>query len=342
MADNTSLKSLHETIFTMAVEATAKELSNMVIILDTYKKFTADGDVNNKKANVHMFATLRQLTMKGATVLILGQRRPANKEFIMSKTIISLIILSLVLFATACSDSTGPETGTVVVTTGTIGPGTDDDGYIVILHGISNDTIGTNDEKTFTLVPPGTYQVELKGVDSHCHGTDNPRSVVVSAGGTATTHFEIECEGGTGAITVTTLTSGVDLDQDGYELVVDGTPKTVMTANAIYTIGRLAPGDHTVELKNVVSNCSVEDANPRTISVAAHQTADLQGGIDFIRIGRIKNDAQHARGKPHRAHALGHGNRKRPPRLTAIDAAIHARIDGSGVDDPRVQRVHGD
>jgi RecA-family ATPase len=80
MADNTSLKSLHETVFTMAEEATAKELSNMVIILDTYKKFTADGDVNNKKANVHMFATLRQLTMKGATVLILGHANKARDD----------------------------------------------------------------------------------------------------------------------------------------------------------------------------------------------------------------------------------------------------------------------
>jgi hypothetical protein len=77
MAAKTSLISLRETIFTMAVEATAKELSNMVIILDTYKKFTAGGDVNNKKANVQMFAILRQLTMKGATVLILGH---ANKD----------------------------------------------------------------------------------------------------------------------------------------------------------------------------------------------------------------------------------------------------------------------
>ena len=49
----------------------------MVIILDTYKKFTAGGDVNNKKANVQMFAILRELTTKGATVLILGH---ANKD----------------------------------------------------------------------------------------------------------------------------------------------------------------------------------------------------------------------------------------------------------------------
>jgi hypothetical protein len=77
MAGNTSLKSLHETVVAMAIDATAKELNNMVIILDTYKKFTADGDVNNKKANVQMFTVLRQLTMKGATVLILGH---ANKD----------------------------------------------------------------------------------------------------------------------------------------------------------------------------------------------------------------------------------------------------------------------
>lgn len=80
LAGNTSLKSLRETVFDMSCNATAHELSKIVIILDTYKKFTSDGDVNNKKANVNTFAILRQLTMKGATVLILGHANKARDD----------------------------------------------------------------------------------------------------------------------------------------------------------------------------------------------------------------------------------------------------------------------
>lgn len=72
LAEGVSLVTLRETIKAMAMQGTSDELKNMFIILDTYKKFVPDGDVNNKKGNVHVFAYLRQISMKGGSVLILG------------------------------------------------------------------------------------------------------------------------------------------------------------------------------------------------------------------------------------------------------------------------------
>jgi len=72
LAEGTTLKSLQETIQWIAMEGKPEDLKNVVIVLDTFKKFTPGGDVNHKKGNVQLFACLRQISMKGGTVLILG------------------------------------------------------------------------------------------------------------------------------------------------------------------------------------------------------------------------------------------------------------------------------
>jgi len=72
LAEGVNLGTLQKTIRAMAMQGTPEELNNMFIILDTFKKFVPGGDVNHKKGNVHVFAYLRQITMKGGSVLILG------------------------------------------------------------------------------------------------------------------------------------------------------------------------------------------------------------------------------------------------------------------------------
>lgn len=80
IAEGITPGSLQKTIFEMATKGTSDELRNMVIILDTFKKFASGGDVNNKRGNVTVFAYLRQLTTKGATVLILGHATKDKNE----------------------------------------------------------------------------------------------------------------------------------------------------------------------------------------------------------------------------------------------------------------------
>jgi len=72
LAEGVNLRTLRDTIMTMALEGTPDDLKDMFIILDTYKKFLPDGDVNHKKGNVRVFAYLREISMKGGSVLILG------------------------------------------------------------------------------------------------------------------------------------------------------------------------------------------------------------------------------------------------------------------------------
>lgn len=74
-----------------------------------------------------------------------------------------------------------------------------------------------------------------------------------------------------GALTVTTATSGADLDPDGYTVAVDGGAAQPIAINGTVTIGSLSAGSHTVALAGLASNCTTTN-NPRTVSVTAGAT----------------------------------------------------------------------
>lgn len=77
-------------------------------------------------------------------------------------------------------------------------------------------------------------------------------------------------EPSTGALEVTTTTSGDPHDPDGYTLQLDsGLPIAIGSA---VTFPRLSAGDHVVLLSGFAATCSVVGQNPRTVSVAAGGT----------------------------------------------------------------------
>jgi hypothetical protein len=78
-----------------------------------------------------------------------------------------------------------------------------------------------------------------------------------------------------GAIHISTATSGFDLDVDGYLLQVDSVAGQPIGTNAALTMAGVAAGNHTVTLYGVASNCSVEGANPRAVSVAGGATTEV-------------------------------------------------------------------
>jgi len=75
------------------------------------------------------------------------------------------------------------------------------------------------------------------------------------------------------ALSVTTSTQGVELDPDGYSLVIDATESQPVGVSATLIVERLPDGDHTLELAGLAENCSAQGANPRTISVRSGSTA---------------------------------------------------------------------
>src|SRR5205085_12128033 len=117
---------------------------------------------------------------------------------------------------------------------------------------------------TFSGLAAGSHSVALSGVAPNCSvngGTS--RTVAVSAGGNASTAFSVTCTPippTTGSLTVTTSTSGSDLDPDGYTVTVEGAgsqPIPTNSGGSGVTFSGLAAGSHSVALSGVASNCSV-------------------------------------------------------------------------------------
>ncbi len=80
---------------------------------------------------------------------------------------------------------------------------------------------------------------------------------------------------------VTGVTTGVDLDADGYWVDVwknDGSGRihvsgTGLPANGTVTISGLDPADYQVELSRVAVNCDLTSPNPQTVTLAASGAA---------------------------------------------------------------------
>src|SRR5882724_5436863 len=75
-----------------------------------------------------------------------------------------------------------------------------------------------------------------------------------------------------GNLTVTTNTSGSNLDPDGYTVTVDGNNSQPIGTNGRVTFANLPAGSHTIALAGVASNCTVSSANPQTVTVSSGST----------------------------------------------------------------------
>lgn len=157
------------------------------------------------------------------------------------------------------------QTGAIEVAVSTTGVDLDPNGYLVTVKGSRSQHIGANATATFTDVTAGEQMVELSGLASNCSvGGDNPRSLIVPAGETAQTSFAVTCtgtSGNTGSISVTTSTTGVNLDPDGYTVVVRGDVLSgrvisePIGSNAMVVIPGLARGEYEITLSGLAPNC---------------------------------------------------------------------------------------
>lgn len=195
-----------------------------------------------------------------------------------------LIVLPVLLLLSCGGDDssiTAPTTGTVVVTTATTGDAPD--GYTVTLDGGSAQPIGAAGTVTFSDVVPGPHAVQLTALPAGCLVTgENPRTVSISAGATASETFEVTCTPPgptTGSIRIVTSTTGTLLDPDGYLVALDdGAPQPIGVAASI-TVADVATGAHTVTLSEVAANCTVEGDNPQPVTVATGATAEVSFAV---------------------------------------------------------------
>src|SRR5207248_282898 len=182
-----------------------------------------------------------------------------------------------------------PTTGDLTVTTGTSGSNIDADGYTVTVDGNASKSIGTNGSVTFTGLSAASHTVVLSGVASNCSVSGGAsRTVSVRAGGAASTSFSVSCAAPppqTGNLTVTTSTTGSNLDPDGYTATVDGGASQSVGTNGSVTFTGLSAGSHSVALSGVAANCSVSGANPQTATVPSGGTATASFAVSCAATG---------------------------------------------------------
>jgi len=85
----------------------------------------------------------------------------------------------------------------------------------------------------------------------------------------------------TGAIEVVTVTTGADIDPDGYTVTVDGVDGPTIGANSSVTLPNLTAGTYSVGLDGLALNCQTTN-NPRNVNVVAGQTASAQFDVTCV------------------------------------------------------------
>jgi hypothetical protein len=188
----------------------------------------------------------------------------------------SILLVAVGLTLAACDETDGPSTdGTLVVSTSTAGNDPDPDGYLLTVDNIKSLVLDLTGTVEVDLAP-GRHTLQLSGVADHCSVA--PATLLdldIPPRGTTPVSFEISCPA-TGAA-VTTTTTGIDIDPDGYRVAVDGTNRGAIPPNAT-VLTRLDPGSRTITLTGLTPNCTLDGPASRTVTIVISKVEP----IDFV------------------------------------------------------------
>lgn len=203
----------------------------------------------------------------------------------MANRLPGFLVVGLSLGFAACGGESltiPPSTGTLQITTTTVGSDLDPDGYTLQVDALQPQTIGTTATVSVEELTPGTHNVVLTGLAGNCVAGDNPRSVSIAVGQTTTAAFDVTCGGTTGSLEITAQTNGPSPDADGYAVSLDGTDRGPIGANAVLTLSNLPPGSHVVGLTGVAANCQVDGDNLRVVTIVAQATATVTFAVTCV------------------------------------------------------------
>jgi hypothetical protein len=187
---------------------------------------------------------------------------------------LALLAVTVVLGVACGDDGMDPTAGVLRVSVTTTGGDLDLDGYGVTVGGDAPVPVGVNAAVVIASLPTGSDSVALSGVASNCTVSgDNPRVVTLARSDTVQVTFEVHCL--VTGVLVAVATTGIDLDLDGYGVVVDNEAPLSVAAIGRVTITRLSPGSHTVALNGAAANCLVGGQQPLSVSITSGQIIPL-------------------------------------------------------------------
>lgn len=196
-------------------------------------------------------------------------------------TALALALLGLGGLSSACSDSAEPDTseqGVLRVNVSTSGVDLDPNGYVLQVGHFAGRQIPSTPSVELFVSDPGTLAVSLSGLAANCSLDEGPTTGIVTAGDTTDLAVAVTCTALPGVLNVSVATSGDDPQYGGY-LVLAGTDTAGQAAfNGSTRLTEVPPGQRTISLANVASNCTV--ASPTTVAVTIGASAEAQA--DFL------------------------------------------------------------
>jgi len=92
--------------------------------------------------------------------------------------------------------------------------------------------------------------------------------------------FTASCVASTGVVEVTVATTGIDIDENGYSVLVGSRPKHLFV-NGTVAFDTVPSGEHQVRLEDAASNCSILGENPRTVHLSGGGTTRDTARVAF-------------------------------------------------------------
>lgn len=205
---------------------------------------------------------------------------------------ISVDVIAAGTATAAFSISCVANTGTVRITTVSSGPDAELNAYYVNLPGFSAVRLRANDTITVENVRVGTSgDIVLGGVPVNCAVTSSSLpKLKVEFGATSELAFVVGCETG-GTIEITGITTGDDLDENGYrtELTRVGSTTSAYVwtpANGTATVPRLVSGTYELRYSDFLSNCAAVKA-PSVVKVVTGTVIQVNVEVNCTAAGRI-------------------------------------------------------
>ena len=194
-----------------------------------------------------------------------------------------------------CSDDPSAPPRPVIshlrVSATTSGADVDTNGYLVAIDYRSPVRLQPNGTVTFDSLATGTHDVTVTDVEPNCVVGGGPLKVAIATlGDSAHTDLQVTCSA-LGTVQVTVSTSGADLDENGYAVIVNGPSTTNPVSADIPTSDgtaafRLAAGRYFIRLSGVAANCR-GDLGPRELDVVSGATQTLGFAVVCERVRRL-------------------------------------------------------
>jgi hypothetical protein len=178
-----------------------------------------------------------------------------------------------------------PSVGSVRVFTATTGADVGKQSYALLVDGTVIGRIPANSEVAIDGLSPGDHEIRLGDIPIDCGVAIERRTEFVIAGKEVKSPFWVTCAPDFQGVLVKTVTTGTQLDPDGYTVTVmadhdwNNVPFVTSRAVGVNEAGMPIPvprNDHLAELSGVAGNCTVAPPTMQYVFIKLDQLTPVE------------------------------------------------------------------